>query len=57
MSAPLARTQRLVAGIALLRGFASFIGARSGRGSPAADDNHRWHNGPVGPFNQHERRP
>jgi hypothetical protein len=49
MSAPLTRTQRLVAGIALLRGCASFTGARSGRGSPAADDEHRWHKGPVGP--------
>jgi hypothetical protein len=26
---------------------ASFTGARSGRGSPAADDEHRWHKGPV----------
>jgi hypothetical protein len=42
-----ARTQRLVAGIALLMVCASFTGARSGRGSPAADDEHRWHKGPV----------
>jgi hypothetical protein len=42
-----ARTQRLVAGIALLMVCASFTGARSGRGSPGADDEHRWHKGPV----------
>ena len=42
-----ARTQRLVAGIALLMVCTSFTGARSGRGSPAADDEHRWHKGPV----------
>jgi ketosteroid isomerase-like protein len=47
MSAPLTRTQRLVAGIALLMVCASFTGARSGRGSPAADDEHRWHKAPV----------
>src|SRR5436189_2867653 len=47
MSAPLTRTQRLPAGIALLMVCASFTGARSGRGSPAADDEHRWHQGPV----------
>src|SRR5262249_62189220 len=47
MSAPRTRTQRLVAGIALLMVCASFTGARSGRGSPAADDEHRWHKGPV----------
>jgi hypothetical protein len=47
MSAPLTRTQRLVAGIALLMVCASFTGARSGRGSPAANDEHRWHKRPV----------
>jgi quercetin dioxygenase-like cupin family protein len=38
MSAPLTRTQRLVAGIALLMVCASFTGARSGRDSPTAGD-------------------
>src|SRR5215472_17639411 len=48
MSARLTRTQRLVAGIALLMVCASFTGARSGRGgSPAADDEHRWLKSPV----------
>src|SRR5262245_35629011 len=47
MSAPLTRTQRLVAGIALLMVCPSFNGARSGRGSRGADDEHRWHKGPV----------
>ena len=47
MSAPLTRTQRLVAGIALLLVCASFTGVPSGGGSPAADDEHRWHKGPV----------
>jgi len=38
MSAPLTRTQRLVAGIALLMVCASLIAARSGRDSPTAGD-------------------
>src|SRR5262245_37626277 len=38
MSAPLTTTQRLVAGIAWLMVCASFVGASSGRDSPAAGD-------------------
>src|SRR5262249_11164781 len=48
MTARLTTTQRLVAGIALPMVCASFTGARSGRGSPAAGDEDRWwHKGPV----------